>query len=209
MKVITLDQVKQYTTLTDADDDDINLMLPVIDSKVRLITRNRWNYQIYLQLVTGQADAEVSGMVNYAGVSYGNSGINAPWVVDDIRDWLEVGAQLQGPGLTAGTYIEEVFYNGPDYQNKLIPVITLSQVATATGLNVVQMGIPLAYVPTIARGVQWLISSQLKPVQEVGVTSKSMGPVSISYSDKDAMIDGLSGMPLWFVKALPRYHGAY
>jgi len=213
MATITLAQVKQFTTLTDTDDATITAMIPVIDSKVRLVTRNRWNYQVYAHLVTGATDVEVSGVVNYAGVylAYGNSGINANWEVDDIGEWLDVGTQLTGTGIEAGTYIEEVFYNGPDYQGKLIPVIRLSQPATESGKKALQLGIPLAYVPTIAKGVQWLIEQATKGSgsEQAGVQSKRMGPVSVTYGDKEATLDGLTGMPVWFVKGLPRYHGGH
>lgn len=213
MATITLAQVKQFTTLTDADDATITAMIPIIDSKVRLVTRNRFNYQIYANLVTGQVNAEVTGLANYAGLylAYGNSGINANWEVDDIADYIEVGAQLSGEGIEAGTYIEEVYYNGPDFGGDIIPVITLSQAATATGQKQIQMGIPLAYVPTIAKGVQWLIEQAGKSSssEQGGIKSKSMGPVSVTYSDNDSAIDGLTGMPAWFTKGLPRYHGAH
>jgi hypothetical protein len=213
MATITIAQVKQFTTLTGADDATITAMIPIIDSKVRLVTRNRWNYQVYADLVTGETDVQVYGVVNYAGIylAYGNSGINANWEIDDIGEWLEVGAQLSGNGIASGTYIEEIFYNGPDYEGKLIPVIRLSQAATATGQKALQLGIPLAYVPTIAKGVQWLIEQATKSSssEASGVKSKSIGPVSVSYAEKDVMIDGLTGMPSWFVKGLPRYHGGH
>jgi len=69
----------------------------------------------------------------------------------------------------------------------------------------------LAYVPTIAKGVQWLIEQATKGSgsEQAGVQSKRMGPVSVTYGDKEATLDGLTGMPVWFVKGLPRYHGGH
>lgn len=213
MATITLAQVKQFTTLTAADDASISAMIPIIDSKVRLLTRNRWNYQVYALLESGQTDAEVSGMVNYAGVSVisGNSGINAPWTIDDIVDFIDVGMQLTGTGVPAGTYIEEIYYNGSEHDGRIIPIITMSEPATVSGLEAVQLGIPLAYVPTIAKGVQWLIeqSSKSSSSEQGGIQSKRMGPVSVTYSDADSAIDGLTGMPAWFTKGLPRFHGGH
>lgn len=218
MAVITLAQVKQFTTLTDADDAAITAMLPIIDSKVKKITGNRWNWQIMGDTVNGSPYVEVQSVVNYAGIkmNLNSRGVGSLYQVDDIEDYLCTGAQLSGEGIAAGAYIEEVYYNGPTVTLEgtvyAVPVIKMSANATATNTTAqVFLNVPLAYVPTIAKGVQWLIQQSTKGSESAqrGVASKSMGPVSVTYGSADVAIDGLTGMPGWFVKSLPRYHGGY
>lgn len=210
MAIITLAQVKTYTTLTDADDAAITAMIPVIDSKVKLITNHNWNWQVLAKTVLDSPNVEIFESYNYAGIGIDHSdrGINAPYVFRNIGEYLEAGSTVSGNGIPAGAYILDVYADGASYNNLNIPFVTLSDNATATSDSVqLFIGMPLAYIPTVAKGVQWLIeqSSKGSGSAQGGIQSKRMGPVSVTYADKDADIDGMCGMPGWFVKALPRY----
>lgn len=211
--VISLAQVKQYTTLTDADNADITAMLPVIDAKVKMITRNRWNYQIVGDTVSGSPYVKLQSLYTYAGID--RLGINNPCWREDLQEYIEVGMQISGPGIPSGSYIQEVYYNGEAVTLGgtvyAVPVVEMNQNATATASGIQGfLGLPIAYLPTVAKGVQWLIAqTKSSAYPQGGFTSRSMGPMSWSVGGSDADIDGVSGMPSWFVKGLPRYQRAY
>ena len=221
MAVITVDQVKAYTTLT--DDAAIAAMIPIIDAKVKMITGNRWNWQV-IGITDSTKYVEVQSLTNYAGITfkrdkkgYAYSGINAPYFIDDLYEYLNVGDQVSGDGIPAGAYIANIYANGDTVTlggtRYSVPVIELDQAATATANDAqLFLNISIGYLPTIAKGVQWLIeqsSAASADSGQRGVLSKRMGPVSVQYGEGDSKIDGKSGMPAWFVKALPHFHGGH
>lgn len=199
MKVITLDKTKELLGITDsALDAKITYYIPIIDGKVKSITRQRWNTLIYGNLVSGSSYAEI--------FSYDNC--------LDIMDILagEIGHLIEGFGIAADSYIDDVYPNGAptgtaESQNG-IPTAKLNTNATQSADNIpLYIGINQQYQPTIAKGIMFLINSENQTLPGRTLSSRGMGPLATSYSDSDLVIDNISGMPSWFVKALPDYHG--
>ena len=92
--------------------------------------------------------------------------------------------------------------------NHHIPLDTIkvSDAPTATNTSAqVFYGWNIAYDSIVSKGIWWLIQQQDTTITDDSWKSKSYGPVSIDKGD-GARLDGKSGMPLWFVRALPRYH---
>lgn len=209
-KIITLAKVKELMGIGDTTyDTQITRYIPIIDAKVKKLTRNRYNKQIYGKTTAGSKYVEVFSIDGNA-----TSGINNKYTLDDLVDYLEVGAQISGDGIAADTYIDDVFYNGAsvtfsstDYG---VPVIELSANATATDDNAqLFLGLNIGLQTTVAKGIMWLITQETITAPESGVSSKSIGSVSISYTTDSAKLDGKTGMPGWFVSAFPRYMGGH
>jgi hypothetical protein len=200
MSIITLAEVKTYRGITTSDfDAQITAYLPIIDAKVKQITGNRFNYRVIGELTLDSKSALLASINDQYNRFY----------YEDLQDYLQTGTKITGTGIPDGTYIEEVFYNLPngeinDQDN--IPQVTLSQAVTeSVSGGTCYLGINIAYLPTIAAGVMWLIDTQTSNGSN-SLSGKSMGPVSVQYSQADQQIDNRYGMPAWFVKALPVYH---
>ena len=214
--IITRAQVKEELGLNAIEtyDAQIDELLPVIDSKVKQITRVNWDMQILGDTTNGSNLVEVYSVINYAGRNmFHRSGINASFRFDDIHEYLFAGAQLTGDNLASGTYISEVYYNeagsvtlsGTEYT---VPVIQMSANATVTETGAdIFVGMPTAYLNIVAKGVWYLIQNKNTKLPVAGITDKSIGTVSVSFGDD--VIDGRFGMPSWFVKGLPRHMGGH
>ena len=193
MYIITREQVKLYLGLTGNDDynDQIDAYLPIIDSKVKLICNNNFNDQYYCDT----DNTKYMGIHEFDGES------------------LEAGQQVFGDNIEEGTTIVNIYsgrdcysFNGVSY---CTPFVELSKAATGSETSQdVFFGISSAYLPTIAKGLWWLIGGQNTKAVKNSIKSKSLPPLSISYNDKDSEIDGKSGMPAWFLKGLPKYMSA-
>lgn len=218
MRVITRDKCKELLGITDSTyDARIDAKIPYIDAKVKQITGNKYNYQIFGRTTTGSQYIEIYGILvserYYAFTNRGRerliqiSGINNPFWLDDIEEYIEIGQLISGDGIPADAYIEEITYNGDILDVSGIqydvPAIKLSSAATATNTSArLFIGINIAYQDIIAKGIKYLINTTNDSVG--GRTVTSVG--TVSYSDHDSKIDGKYGMPSWFVKAFPRYH---
>jgi len=115
----------------------------------------------------------------------------------DPGGYVETGAQISGVGIAADTSITSI------HDNK----IQMSSAATATGDTTATIGINIAYLPVIAKLVWWMIQDQRQAFNDAGIVSRSMGPVSVSYSS--GKIDGRFGVPRWAIMGLPRYARGY
>jgi hypothetical protein len=221
MKVITLEKTKELLGITDsASDAAITAKIPYIDSLVKQITKNRFNYAVYGTMTTGSATVYIRSIItwdgnvyNYSNGRYFCSGINNYICYDDIGEYLQTGQQIEGTGIPAETYIDEVYYNGNvDTFNgdESVPYITMSNVATADSDDgKIYIGMNIAYQTTVAKGIQYLINGTSTTLPTNALSSKSIGPVSKSFSSSDQKIDNRYGMPAWFVKAFPRYQRGY
>lgn len=210
MKIITLAKTKELLGIDDtAQDTKITRYIPIIDSKVKQITHNRYNMQILGDTVTDSANVPISGLWNVTG------GIQNHWVLDDIDEYMLIGSLISGTGIPADTYIDEFFYNlaASDFdfplsspQRKGIPTITMSANATEDGSNItIFVGITIGLQTTVAKGIAWLIDEENESIPTAGLLSRSIGPTRLSYSVSQSKIDGRFGMPSWFVKAFPVY----
>jgi hypothetical protein len=217
MKVITLEKTKELLGITDsASDAAITAKIPYIDSLVKQITKNRFNYAVYGTMTTGSATVYIRSIItwdgnvyNYSNGRYFCSGINNYICFDDIGEYLQIGQQIEGTGIPTETYIDEVYYNGNvDTFNgdDNVPYITMSNAATADSDDgKIYIGMNIAYQTTVAKGIQYLINGTSTTIPGKSVISVG----SVSYSDADSKIDGKYGMPSWFVKSFPKYARGY
>lgn len=196
MKIITLAKTKELLGIDNTDQDAlITRYIPIIDAKVKLITKNRYNMQIMGDVTLDSVVVPISGITNDTG------GINNNYTLDTIMEYIEVGSLIEGDNITAGSYIDEVYMSGTT-----VPTIDLSEAATATEASIViTVGINIGLQTTIAKGIAWLIDQENENIPGAGLLSKSLGPTRKSWSVSQSVIDGKYGMPSWFVKAFPVY----
>jgi hypothetical protein len=219
MKVISLDVAKELLGITDtASDTIISAKIPYIDSIVKQITNNRFNFAVQGDLTVDTKTVYIRSITTYddnlyiySNGRYFCAGINNSFCVDDIGDYLQIGQQISGTGIAADTYIDEVYYNGSTGSTtSSVPYITMSADATATSAGeTIYTGMNISYQPIVAKGIQYLINSTNSTLPTSGISSKSIGPVSVSYSASAQKIDNRYGMPAWFVGAFPKYAVAY
>lgn len=221
MKVITLEKCKSLLGIVDTSQDAaIIANIPIIDSKVKQITNNRYNAQIIGNVESGSLFVEVFGFSscgrNYS-YRYGRvwcSGINNNYEIDDLEEYLQTGQLIEGEGIPENAYIDEIYYNGGSVElngkSYSVPVIKLSIAATETKTGAqLFLGIIIGLQPTIAKGIQYLINSTSTSLPSNSLASRSLGPSAKSFSSKDQEIDNVSGMPAWFNKAFPKYQGGH
>ena len=211
MRVITLEQVKAQLGITDNSlDASITAKLPIIDAKVKMITNNKYNMQVTTQLTTGSQIATISSINGnnlYWGDNYNGNG----YAIEDLGEYLQIGDQIEGDGITADSYIEELYYNGQFVTiggtQYTVPAIKLSAVATDNGLQESFVGINIGYHDIIAKGVQYLITGTSTKLPLNKIKSKSLPPLSVTFAD--STVDKKTGMPEWFVEAFPIFMGGH
>jgi hypothetical protein len=204
MQVITTAQVKTLLGLTVTTyDTAITAAIPYIDSVVKQICRNRFNKQIGLALTDENTTAYVYSVNNYY-----IKGRTQP--IDGIEEYLEIGTELQGTGITAGTFIQDLYYDyeATDYNNFLTLILSSAATADSDG-SIVFTGINIAYKPIIANAVWWHTLQLNQTIKSEVWLSRTMGPLSVTKAEMDAKIDGKYGVPIWLVKALPHWHGGH
>lgn len=205
MQVITLAQVKALLGLANTTyDAAITASIPYIDSAVKQITRNRFNMQIGLVLENGSTTASLTSIDSYS----------ATGLIDydfGIEEYLNVGQELEGTGIATGTYIQDIYYNYAATDSINLVTVILSENATAdSDGTVVFAGINITYKPIIAKAVWWqTLQTNTKIRNEVWKSRNMGGELIVTKADFDAKIDGSYGVPIWLVKALPRYHGGH
>ncbi len=213
MTVITLDKTKELLGITTGDlDAAITRYIPIVDSKVKQIMRNRFNDQIRGITKAGSQIVEVFSAV-LSGISYGRNALRPEYgnLADCLEEYLEIGTLVEGDGIPSDTYVEEVYYNGYSVDISgdtfTIPCIRLSNAATADNNNSQMFfGFNIAWQDTVAKGISWLISRENRITPGNPATSKRIGRGAVSYGANTERIDGIEGMDAWFVKALPAYH---
>lgn len=201
MRVITRDQVKTQLGITDNSlDSQIDAKLPIIDAKVKQITGNKYNYQIQVNMTNGSDIATITSVENVPENNW-------RYFKEDIQEYITAGDQLEGDGIPVETHVSEIYYNGDTVKlnstQYIIPAIKLSNNATEDGVQDVFVGINIGYHDIIAKGVQYLISGTNTSLPQNRVKSKSLPPLSVTF--RDSKIDPKTGMPDWFVEALPKY----
>lgn len=197
MGIITREQVKTQLGITvSSSDADIDAKLPIINAKVKAITRRNWNDRIVGNITTGSKYIEVH--------SYGSSGYDQYY--DDLADYILPGQQITGTGIPTGAYIQDIYPKGTATSD-VYPQIEIDQNATATtnGEDLF-LGFPITYHDIVAKGVWYLIGRTSTTIDDSTWASKNVGPLSVTRSEMAARIEGVGGMPAWFNQALPRYH---
>jgi hypothetical protein len=223
MIVITLAKTKELLGITDtASDAAITAKLPIIDAKVKLTTNNTYNYKFGGDTTLDSEFISVYELVSdfntnslYRSFRSGwdwraVSGINNPFIFTDISEFLEPGQLIEGDNIPADAHIVDITSNGAsvtisgtDYH---VTFIELSEAATATQAgSILTGGISIGYQDIIAKGIQYLINGTSTTLPGTGLASRSVGPLSVSFSTSDQKIDGKTGMPAWFSKGLPRF----
>jgi hypothetical protein len=185
-------------------DDAIEAKISYIDVTVKRLTKNKYNMQVVGTTTINTKTLNVYGIYSYAGQIF-DALCYSGFTIEDI---LTPGQQLEGTGIPSGTYITDLIPSA-NYMALVIPRVELSSNATATGQVSLWTGIPIDLQQVIAKGIWWLIQNDSTIIKDENWTSRSMGSLSVSRSDSDSKIDMISGMPLWFVKAFPRFQGAY
>ena len=202
MRVIDLATVKEFLRIDNTDQDaTIEAKIPVIDAKVKQICNNNFNLQCYGRFVAGSKKVEVLNVGREPSCNF------SPAIMDTVIRDLPLGTLVEGEAITPTGKIEEVYYTG--YYDSIyeVPSFELDAVATKSGDFYFYAGINRAYQDIIAKGVQYLINTTSATLPGTGLASESIGSYSYSLAGGSEKIDGKSGMPHWFVKGLPRYHG--
>lgn len=207
MAIITLAQVKEFLGISDSSyDTQITAKIPYIDAKVKQITRHNWN-----DLVYGNTTVDNPYVLIYPAydieLGYKPYQFNER-IKDVLEDLVFAGQQVSGTGIASGAYVDSIYPNGVPGSLTFEPAIKLSSNCTATGTTVeIYLGFPIGYLDIVAKGVWFLIGGTSTALPKNSITGRSMGPLSVQYSASDNKLDGQSGMPLWFVKGLPRFIG--
>jgi hypothetical protein len=228
MQVITLAKTKELLGITGtASDAAITAKLPIIDAKVKLSTRNNWEYKFGGDTIIDSNIISVYSLspdyqqnfVNYwqnNGYWYNKnvSGICNPFIYSDISESLSPGQLITGDNIPADSYITEITTNGGTLTvsgtEYYVTYITISANATATATgSILTGGISIGYQDIIAKGVQYLMTGTSTALPGTGIASRGVGPLSVSFSQVDQKIDGATGMPAWFAKGLPRYQRGF
>jgi hypothetical protein len=196
------------TTDNTTYDSKIDAQLPIIDAKVKQICGRNFNDQIVMSTTSGSEYAEIWGIWYWQGGHKCHQDRPSPMVKQIVKD-IPVGTKLSGESIP-DTSILEIYYDySAEFSGKTYssPFVKMTDNATATNTGAQTFyGWNVAYDSIVSKGIWWLISQQSTTIEDDTWTTKKYGPLSVSRGRADA-IDPVSGMPKWFVQALPRYHG--
>lgn len=211
---MTTAQAKTYLGIPSATttyDADIARYIPIVEAAARQITGGMYLLQVNGTITTGSKELVVSSVYSQTRQVYGAttsaSGEGFPYGDPGPKNKpligvLPAGLQISGDGIPTDSFIERVQTFGGE------STIILSSAATKTQEVTAYTDFPIGFLTTIAHGVWWMIGQQKTASGDTTWISRSVGPVSETRSEAEMKIDGLFGMPAWFVKAFPRvYHG--
>lgn len=201
MRVISLAKCKELLGINNTSyDTQLTTAIAHIDSAVKQITKNRWNYRVIADITEDSTEVYISSVADLYIHEY---------AYEDLEEYIMTGQLISGTGIPTDAYISEVYYNFPEGisitdNNDLTLKVDISSAATATtsGLTA-YLGIPIAYQKVIADGCKWFIDRIGATPSDDTWTSKTQGKVSVSRDG--SKIDPQTGMPQWFVNAFPRY----
>ena len=208
MTVIDLATVKTNLGLSVSTyDTQITATIPIIDAKVKQICNNKFHNQIVLSTTSGSPYAEISALYYWWGGQCSRKDRSDPLVKQILQD-IPIGTYLEGESIPR-TSILEAFYDWPaefDGTSYTSPFVKMAADATSTSSGAQGFyGWNKAYDSVVSKGIWYLISQNSTNIDDNTWRSKSFGPLSVTKGDGGG-IDGTSGMPLWFVRGLPRYH---
>lgn len=208
MIVIDRDTVKSNLGLDEATyDAQIDMQIPIIDAKVKQICQNNFNTQLTMDMTAGDQYIEIWAVYYYWGGRLCKRSRSDPQMREIVKD-IPVGTYIEGDGL-ARTWITEVYYdysaefNGTTYSAPFIKVETAptSSDSSAQGFY----GWNKAFDSVVSKGIWYNIQQTSTSIDDGSWQTKKYGPVLVSKGSDEMRMDLKSGMPLWFVKSLPRY----
>lgn len=211
MTIIDLATVKANLGISDTTYDvQISAQIPIIDAKVKQICNNNFNNQITLTTISGSPYAEISGLWYWWGGLHRERQRNDPMLKEIVKD-IPVGTYLEGESIPRTSILESYYdfsatFSGTSYG---APFVKMSENATTTNAGAQSFyGWNKAYDSVVSKGIWYLIGQTSMTIDDGSWSTKKYGPVSITKGSgaSDTKMDLKSGMPLWFVKALPRYH---
>ena len=211
-RIITRDQVKTYLGISDSSlDTEIDRYIPIVDAKVKALCKNRFNDLIIADTTNGSDIVYIRSYMGFYDDNYPQEykpNIGNKYIMDDLYEYVQIGQAVTGTGIPSGATVLDVF-EPMDIDGSLsttLASIQISQNATADGSGVkLYLGFNEGFLPTVAKGINWLINQENTSDPSSGATSKRIGPANISYGGDTVKIDGKTGMPSWFVRAMPKY----
>jgi hypothetical protein len=210
MLVIDLETTKTLLGITGAGSDNlIETYIPMADSVTRQIIGGDYETILVGRMASGSPDVEISaieannrikksnsfpGTVNRSYQWKESSGIRNPYIVDDTASYFMAGQRIEGPGIPDLSYIKSV--------NRYTNQVTMSANATASSESEIEIGFPIGLNQIVAKLIYWFIDGTSTSTDLSSVQSKSIGPVSVAFGDRNSQIDGRFGVPSWYVKAI-------
>ena len=218
-QIITREQVKIYLGISDASlDAQIDRYIPIVDAAVKQITRRGWDDQYRITTVASSTEGRIvsdsTGHYRLLGLRGTGRNVGNLYSLPTTGLALDPGQTITGSNIADDTHIQSVQDNIVDYyprsaDRSQLLTITLSQPAVATGTEVATVGINISFFPLISKAVNWFINQENRENPQRAVSSKLVGPLSLSWSSIDTGIDGRYGVPSWLVKGLPKYMVGY
>lgn len=220
--VITRDQVKLYLGVADTSiDAEIDRYIPIVDAAVKQITRSKWNQRYSLSTTSGSLIGRIFPVdaFNDPDIHLRTSdNVGNPQSLSRVGDTLEPGQTVTATNVPNNTHFVDVFiqeYTDTEsvvnrfYSYNKIVTVELSNAATATGSAIAIVGINISYLPVIAKGINWFIAQENRTNPSGGFRTKRVGPLTLTRAEIDSEMDGRYGVPVWLVKALPKYVRGY
>jgi len=187
--MISLETVKTFLGLTDSTyDAQITAMIPIAEAKYREIAGSDFNNYCAASYYSGDTTIQLGGGFNFETPNM-DSGVYV----------LGFGDIVTGTGIPDETYITAI--------DKINGQITLSDTLTDSGAAIYGTT-NISYRPVVSGLIWYLIGQQSTTAQdEKTVTSKSVGPLSLTYADGE--VNSMYGVPQKIVDAIPKFAGIY
>jgi hypothetical protein len=208
--IITREQIKTYLGIADTSQDAaIDAMLPVVEAKVKEITRRDWD-MIIRGTIDGTQYVEIRslGTDPFTDAYPQNSwSVGVDWTYDTIYEHIRPGQLLTGSGIPDDTYVEKVYKTRVVAAGKTYDpgTVKISNAATSSGDIDIEVGFNRAYHRTVAKLVWWMIQDQSIDLPQGAIASKSLGDISVTYAEAGNQVDAKFGVPQWAIRGLPRY----
>lgn len=184
--------VKTYLGITVTTYDTlIDLYIPDVDAMIKEYTNERYYSVFAAAMVEDSPVITVSriGMVAFSGDGLQRSRLK-------VSDYFKSGDYLSGDGIASGAYVLSV--------NDETAEVTLSAdcTETATHFDLVK-GFNRRYNKAVASLVWYLVGKTSVNVNaDIGIKSKSLGPISITY---DGAMNSAYGVPQALLDPFTRY----
>jgi len=168
INLITRAKVKTFLGIGDTSyDAQIDVYIPIVSTDIRRILNNEFDLYVTASYTTASTDIILPDYRKYQDIH--------GYYYPQARYW--VGQVLQGNGIPDDTYIQSY--------NPLTDIFTLSATTTDSDLYVYPT-IRISQWPTISKMIFYKISkATTASATERTVSSKTYGPVSLTYSQSE------------------------